>query len=222
MNTTTAVSQTAPADQSVIISPRSGLAAYFKRSGFDWGFAALVLALMGYALWRYDAKMDSYETWILIGTAPGLIALGWAWRPLAYYFVGSGALALLAIAIYGTDLKQADNAFLLKYFLSSQSAILWMCLLYMVGCVCYWIGLFAHKETPQWMGTVFTWAASVLGFVGLLVRWREGHLIGPDIGHIPVSNLYEVFVLFSVMTAVFYLSYEAKHKTRAMGAFVSL
>ncbi|MFC3147495.1 c-type cytochrome biogenesis protein CcsB [Piscinibacterium candidicorallinum] len=226
MNTTTVASQATQTPQatgqSVIISPRSGIAAYFSRSAFDWGFAALIFALMGYTLWRYDAKMDSYETWILIGTAPGLIALGWAWRPLAYYFIGSGALALLAIAIYGGDLKQAEQAFLLKYFLSSQSAILWMCLLYMLACVCYWIGLFAHKETPQWMGTVFTWAASVMGTIGMLVRWREGHLIGPDIGHIPVSNLYEVFVLFAVMTSIFYLYYEAKHKTRAMGAFVSL
>ena len=29
------------------------------------------------------------------------------------------------------------------------------------------------------------------GFTGLLVRWRESHLLGADIGHIPVSNLYK-------------------------------
>ena len=57
---------------------------------------------------------------------------------------------------------------------------------------------------------------------GLLVRWREGHLLGPDIGHIPVSNLYEVFVLFALITALFYLYYERRYATRALGGFVLL
>ena len=55
-----------------------------------------------------------------------------------------------------------------------------------------------------------------------MVRWREGHLMGPDIGHIPVSNLYEVFVLFSLITALFYLYYERRYATRALGGFVML
>jgi ABC-type transport system involved in cytochrome c biogenesis permease subunit len=33
----------------------------------------------------------------------------------------------------------------------------------------------------------------------------------PDIGHIPVSNLYEVFVMFCWMTALFYLYYEQQY-----------
>ena len=55
-----------------------------------------------------------------------------------------------------------------------------------------------------------------------LVRWYESYLMGADIGHIPVSNLYEVFVLFCWMTAAFYLYFEAQYKTRALGAFVML
>jgi ABC-type transport system involved in cytochrome c biogenesis permease subunit len=39
--------------------------------------------------------------------------------------------------------------------------------------------------------------AVTLALVGTMVRWYESYLIGADIGHIPVSNLYEVFVLFS-------------------------
>ena len=46
--------------------------------------------------------------------------------------------------------------------------------------------------------------------------------MGPDLGHIPVSNLYEVFVVFSLITAMFYLYYERRYATRALGGFVLL
>nr|WP_279585912.1 c-type cytochrome biogenesis protein CcsB [Thiohalophilus thiocyanatoxydans] len=66
------------------------------------------------------------------------------------------------------------------------------------------------------------WVATTMGFVGLMVRWRESYLISHDIGHIPVSNLYEVFILFAIITALIYLFYEARTRTKAMGAFVLL
>ena len=47
-----------------------------------------------------------------------------------------------------------------------------------------------------------------MAFTGTMVRWFESHQIAPDIGHIPVSNLYEVFVLFCWLTTLFYLYYE--------------
>jgi cytochrome c-type biogenesis protein CcsB len=37
-----------------------------------------------------------------------------------------------------------------------------------------------------------------------------------------VSNLYEVFILFALITALFYLFYERRYQTRSLGAFVSL
>jgi len=42
------------------------------------------------------------------------------------------------------------------------------------------------------------------------------------VGHIPLSNLYEVFVLFALMTGLLYLYYEGRYATRRMGAFVLL
>jgi cytochrome c-type biogenesis protein CcsB len=42
------------------------------------------------------------------------------------------------------------------------------------------------------------------------------------VGHIPVSNLFEVFVLFSWLTAAFYLYFEQHYRTKALGAFVML
>jgi cytochrome c-type biogenesis protein CcsB len=66
------------------------------------------------------------------------------------------------------------------------------------------------------------WVAVMAGLVGMMVRWYESYLIGPDIGHIPVSNLYEVFVLFCWLTTLFYLYYEEIYKTKTLGAFVML
>jgi cytochrome c-type biogenesis protein CcsB len=61
-----------------------------------------------------------------------------------------------------------------------------------------------------------------MGFIGLMVRWYESYLLGADIGHIPVSNLYEVFVLFCLITALFTVFYEEKYETRQVSAFILL
>src|SRR5690606_37334411 len=70
--------------------------------------------------------------------------------------------------------------------------------------------------------TALTWGAVFAGLTGLLVRWHDSYLLSPDIGYIPVSNLYEVFILFSLITALFYLYYERRYETRALGGFVLL
>ena len=125
-----------------------------------------------------------------------------------------------AIWLYDGDIGRAEQVFFLKYLLSSQSSILWMCALFVLATFCYWVGIVS--PTAAWLGTVLSWGAVFAGTQGLLVRWREGHLMGPDIGHIPVSNLYEVFVLFALITALFYLYYERRYATRALGGFVML
>jgi cytochrome c-type biogenesis protein CcsB len=143
------------------------------------------------------------------------------------------AFSLLSISLYDGDLKRADSVFLLKYFLSSQSAILWMCMLFFISTIFYWIGMFTGKiesdgvdayrsNTMEVLGSRITWAAVGMALIGTMVRWYESHHIGAGIGHIPVSNLYEVFVLFCWMTALFYLYYEMQYRTRALGAFVML
>ena len=55
-----------------------------------------------------------------------------------------------------------------------------------------------------------------MALTGTMVRWFESHQIAPDIGHIPVSNLYEVFVLFCWLTSLFYLYYEQHYAARAL------
>src|SRR5690606_30136543 len=131
-------------------------------------------------------------------------------------------LSLWAVAMYDGSLAAAEQKFFLKYMLSSQSAILWMSALFVFSAVFYWIGLLARSDTGGTLGSRLCWAAVVMGFIGMMVRWFESYLIGPDIGHIPVSNLYEVFILFALITALFHLYYEEHYATRQLGAFVLL
>lgn len=195
------------------------------RSRPDWTDLVFFLLLCGgawYAMIRADHIMDGYDRAILIGAVPVMAWLGWLWRPLrklAFALAISGGLAL---TLYAGNLANADTAFWLRYLLSSQSAIMWMCALFVLATVCYWLGLIARSETAAWLGTALTWGAVFAGLTGLLVRWYESHLLGADIGYIPVSNLYEVMIQFALITALFYLYYEQRYRTRALGAFVML
>jgi len=232
MNTTTSSSSPSPLGTSTTATIDLGRGNLFaRRSACDWLFAVLVLGGGAYALSHYGASMDYYEKAILAGVLPFIVALGWFWGRLRGLMVGVGALSLVAIALYnqhpdgyGADLSHADQVFLLKYFLSSQSAILWMSVLFFMSTVFYWIGFFARSadNAAVRLGSHLAWSAVVMALVGTLVRWFESHQIGPDIGHIPVSNLYEVFVLFCWLTTLFYLYYEQHYGTRALGAFVML
>lgn len=198
---------------------------YFsRRQTLDWLFAVLVTAGGLFALFNYQHAMNGYEQAILAGTIPAAIALGWFWRPLQLLMVGVAAASLLALSSYGGDLAHADQVFWLKYFLSSQSAILWMSLLFFMSTVFYWLPIVIKGQggTLELLGSRLAWAAVTMALIGTMVRWYEGHLMGPDIGHIPVSNLYEVFVLFCWMTALFYLYFEAQYETRSLGALVML
>ena len=201
---------------------------FVRRNVLDWLFAALVLAGGVFAFVRYQPAMDGYEQAILLGTIPAAIAMGWFWRPLRALMLVVTLASLLGIWSYQGDLANAEQVFWLKYFLSSQSAILWMSVLFFMGTLFYWLGMIAgqgeggRSASFELMGSRIVWAAIAMALIGTMVRWYEGYLMGPDIGHIPVSNLYEVFVLFSWMTAAFYLYFEAQYKTRSLGAFVML
>lgn len=196
---------------------------YFRRlTAIDWLFGIGLLAAALFALNRYAHFMDGYERAILLLTAPTFAALGWHWKPVRWLMPLVALLSLWAISMYDGSLAAAEQKFFLKYMLSSQSAILWMSALFVFSTLFYWIGLLSRSGSGAAIGSRLCWAAVVLGFTGMMVRWFESYLIGPDVGHIPVSNLYEVFILFAMITALFYLYYEERYATRQLGAFVLL
>jgi cytochrome c-type biogenesis protein CcsB len=195
----------------------------FRRLGaIDWLYALALVAGALFALNRYGAYMDIYEKGILLLSAPTFAWLGWQWKPVRWLMALLAVLSLSAVWMYAGSLDMANTRFFLKYMLSSQSAILWMSTLFFLSTLFYWGGLITRSGFGSAIGSKLCWAAVVLGFTGMLVRWYESYLVGADVGHIPVSNLYEVFILFCMITALFYLYYEQRYATRQLGAFVLL
>lgn len=186
---------------------------------FDWLYIAVLAGGAGYAYSRFGAYMDGYEQVILPLTAIALAVFGALWKPARGLVLAVAALSLFGIAQYQGELARADKAFFLKYLFSSQSAIMWMSALYVMATLGYWGSLLGRSEFAGRVSSAITWSGSAMGLTGLMVRWYESYLMGKDIGHIPISNLYEVFVLFAIITALMYLFYEGRYKTRQMGAF---
>jgi len=218
----------------IVIPSKVQAAGLAGRSLTDWLYAVVVLIVAALALRDFGSAMDVYEQAITVAAVPSLIALGWFWRPVQALTVAAGLATWLAASLYlrnldsyGADLAKADSVFGLKYFLSSQSAILWMSVLFFMSTIFYWIGALFQGPTATKLGSRIAWAGVFMALTGTLVRWFESHQIAPDIGHIPVSNLYEVFVLFAWLTTTFWLYYEDRfarmgQSLQSLGAFVML
>ena len=170
----------------------------------DWLFAALMASIAALAQLKLPHHMDVYEMVILWASAVIATGLGWFFKPMRWFIVGGVLAAYLAVGLYQGDIANAGDKgkFLLKYLLSSQSAIMWQAALTVLAFALYLLAtLWAWRQEKQnrfQRNTLFSiasglaWSAAFAGFVGLLVRWHESYLLRPDAGHIPVSNLYEV------------------------------
>lgn len=190
----------------------------------DYIFAVALASGALFAEMRFSQHMDVYEQAILFASVPVLAILGWAWAPLRNLMVVSTILSFVAIYFYqtpeGGSLARAEQAFFLKYMLSSQSAILWMSVFFTLSTLFYSLTLALRSQSMGPTASKLCWAAVYIGLTGMLVRWYESYLMGVDIGHIPISNLYEVFILFCLITALFHLYYEARYQSLVLGSFV--
>ena len=105
---------------------------------------------------------------------PTFVVLGWRWKPVRLLIAMIAVLSLLSIQLYHADLARADTNFFLKYFLSSQSAILWMSALFVLS-----DGVLLDRPARRArrrggaIGSRMTWVAVLMGFIGMMVRWYE-------------------------------------------------
>lgn len=189
-------------------------------SFFLW--AAAVIAAVAYALFSLQPLMNGYEIAILLIAAGTTLWLGYYWPGFRGLLLAVALLSLTGLALYGDSLANAGDSFLLVYLLASQSAVMWMSALFILATPTYFAALFSRTQFTGQVASGLTWSAIVMGLTGLLMRWRETYLLSPDIGYIPISNLYEVFILFCLITSLIYLYYERRFNTRALGGFVML
>ena len=183
-------------------------------------YIASILISAGYSLINFTEFMDQYEIGILVLSIPSFIWLGFFWPSFKKLFLTVLILLLSAIYMFQGDLANQQSNFLLKYFLSSQSLIMWMTFFFPLSLLTYIYHSIKDSMFFGKLGTNFSWIAITAGFSGLMVRWYESYLISLDVGHIPISNLYEVFVLFCLITGSMYLYYEHKSETKKLGSFV--
>ena len=99
----------------------------------DWLYAALLFAGAIFAYSQYSQFMDIYEVSFLFGAAAVFSYLGWRWKGLAKLVIGVGVISLFSISLYHGDQARATQAFLLKFLISSQSAIMWMNVLFILA-----------------------------------------------------------------------------------------
>ncbi|MDB1144836.1 MAG: c-type cytochrome biogenesis protein CcsB [Alcaligenaceae bacterium] len=184
----------------------------------DYVFFSVLVILLMFVMVNYRSSLDIYDDLILSGSLLTLGYFGWFWRPIRNLSLVCGLLVAVALYIYGQDIQQGDIAFLLKYALASQPAVLWMCVCFFLSTFFYWLSI--PFKSIRWAGTAMAWGGALMGFVGLFVRWRETYLSGEGLGYIPISNLYEVVILFALLTTLFYLFYEQRYKASILGGFV--
>jgi cytochrome c-type biogenesis protein CcsB len=193
----------------------------------SWINGLFLLLMLSFTVWmnvRFMPMMDGYEKVMAAVLPIAWLVLALFWRSLQGLSYVVFLSVVFAVSLYGGNLESASGG-LLKYVLASQSAIVWMGVLILLSTFCYWLGFFvpSYLKTVSFKtGKSILWMAVSLGWIGFFVRWYESYLIAPDIGHVPISNLYEVFVLFILITALLYLYYEAKYETPALGGFVLL
>ena len=193
-----------------------------KLNWVDWLYAIVLTVSALFAFKQYAEFMDIYEISFLFGAVILFSVLGWSWKPVRLLVVSVAAISVFSTTLYHADLARIDQVFLLKFLISSQSAIMWMNVLFFLATAIYWFALATRSEFSGRLASAITWSAVLMGFVGLMVRWYESYLIAPDVGHIPLSNLYEVFIVFCLITALMYLYYEQRYATKQLGGFVLL
>ncbi len=184
----------------------------------------LLLVGLGAVLLVVRARLAALDLFLLAGAAMLLIGVGLHWRRFQVFAVAVGLLAGAALTLYaffpyaGSGGEVGVGSFLLLSGLSfSRAGLLWMEVLLPAAVL-----LYALARRPAWRrlagpATVCAWSGTALGAAALLVRWRESYLLDPGAGHVPISNLYEVFVLFCVGTTLLYLYLEERYRLRALG-----
>lgn len=206
-----------------------------------WTYLGMILGVIGLALvadggyvednYLYQLFSQQGALWLAAGAVVGF-AFSFtkskkafrAYR-LAEIFVPWLDGAVLMLALMGVYTLFEPAAAMITYEdqsnLVSGHIVMTMNVLLLFSAICYIAYLFAPASFMGRLGTITAWTGVYAGGSALLLRWYESYLLmNGDIGHAPVSNLYEVFILLFCVICVVYLTLESRHNARGLGAFV--
>lgn len=114
---------------------------------FNYLFIFSMVILPTFGLIKFHEYMDYYEMFILAATGITFILINKYWQNFSYLVSTILIFSFISIFLYEGNLLTSEKQFALKYFLSSQSAIMWMCSLYPLSLLMYWFYLF--KKIPS-------------------------------------------------------------------------
>jgi len=208
-----------------------------------WAYIGMMLGATGLALWggngynedNYLFMLVSMQGLIWLGTG-GLLAAGAAIvasmvKPgvlrntaaavMVPLFDGGVLMVALMAALTVFEPAASAVSYLDQSNLFAGKVIMTMNVLLLFSSICYIAYLFAPESFIGKMATLTAWLGVYAGGSALLLRWYESYLLlDGEIGHAPVSNIYEVFILLFCITTVIYLQWERRYDAKAMGAFV--
>lgn len=91
---------------------------------------------------------------------------------------------------------------------------------YLLALAFYIAGWSFKKNLISKLGTLTLAAAGAGNAAGFIIRWAETYSMGYDF--VPLSNLYESLIFFSLCVAAIYLFVEFRYKVHTIGIFASL
>lgn len=182
-------------------------AAYFALST---GFFALA-----------KGRADRWDVLVLAAALASSVLLARQWHLLSRILLG--AVALAAASCIGLVLHpgQPGRQDALGLVCSSQAQILLMSALTLASAAAGSIAFLRRDARWTAAASRLTMAATLVGASAMLVRWFESYQAGASIGHVPISNLYEVFVFFVVITGSIQLVLQQDVKLRTLSGLLS-
>ncbi|MDX8397480.1 MAG: c-type cytochrome biogenesis protein CcsB [Mariprofundaceae bacterium] len=208
-----------------------------------WAYIGLMLGAVALALFGADTYNEDGYIFQLVGQ-DGLIWLGtgallaaalsvmaamarpsmvdgYIPKTMVSWFDGGALMLVLMGLLTLVEPTAAQVSYEDQSNLIAGHVIMTMNMLFLFSAISYIAYLFAPESFIGKLATTAAWGAVYTGGAALLLRWYESYLfMDGDIGHAPVSNIYEVFILLFCITSIIYLQWEKRYEAKAMGAFV--
>lgn len=208
-----------------------------------WAYIGLMLGAVGLAMFAGDGYTESGYIFQLVGKdglmwlgtgallGAGLSIMASVLRPelvnghipkmMVPWFDGAALMVALMALLTLFEPTAGMVSYEDQANLFAGHVIMTMNVLFLFSAICYIAYLFAPDSFIGNMATAAAWGAIYAGGSALLLRWYESYLLlDGEIGHAPVSNIYEVFILLFCITTIVYLQLEKRYEAKAMGAFV--